>query len=88
MSKKEFIGRVVSDKMQKTIVVAVDVPKKHPVYMKAIKNTKRFKARNEIGAVAGDVVKIEESRPYSKEVTWRIVEIIESESGKEASKKK
>ena len=76
MPKKVFIGKIVSDKMQKTVVVAVDVPKRHPLYTKEVKNTQRFKARNEIGAQLGDTVHIEESRPYSKEVTWKVKEIV------------
>ncbi len=76
MPKKILTGEVVSTKMQKTVVVAVDVPKRHPIYKKIIKNTKKFKARDEIGAKEGDIVKIEESRPFSKEVTWVVVEIV------------
>lgn len=87
MSKKMFEGKVVSDRMQKTVVVAVDVPKRHPVYKKAVRNTRRFKARNEVDAKIGDVVRIEESKPFSKEVTWQVVEILESET-KEASERK
>ncbi len=76
MAKKTFKGSVVSDKMQKTVVVAVELPKKHPLYNKEIKNTKRFKARNEVDAKLNDIVVIEECRPYSKEVTWKVVEVV------------
>jgi len=76
VSKKIFKGTVVSTKMQKTVVVAVEVTKKHPLYKKSMRNTRRFKARNEIGAVLGDVVRIEECRPYSKEVCWKVLEVV------------
>ncbi len=76
MTKKILLGHVVSDKMQKTVVVSVEIPKKHPIYKKSIKNTKRFKARNEMNAKLGDSVKIQESRPYSKETTWEVFEVI------------
>ena len=79
MPKKVLNGKIVSDKMNKTVVVAVDVTKRHPQYGKEMKNTKRFKARNEIEAKLNDLVVIEESRPYSKEVTWVVKEIIEEE---------
>ena len=76
MTKKILLGHIVSDKMQKTVVVSVEIPKKHPIYKKSIKNTKRFKARNEMNAKLGDSVKIQESRPYSKETTWEVFEVI------------
>lgn len=77
MSKKTYSGKIVSTKMQKTVVVAVDVPKRHPIYKKLVKNTRRFKARNEIEAKLSDVVRIEECRPFSKEVSWQVVEVLE-----------
>lgn len=80
MSKKTFSGKIISDKMQKTVVVSVDVPKRHPLYFKTIKNTKKFKARNEMDAKLGDVVVIEESKPYSKDVCWRVVEVLSEEN--------
>lgn len=73
---KILLGHVSSDKMQKTVVVSVEIPKKHPIYSKSIKNTKRFKARNEMNAKMGDAVKIQESRPYSKETTWKVIEVL------------
>lgn len=76
MSKKILIGKIVSDKMQKTVVVSVDIPKRHEVYKKLIKNSKRFKARNEIEAKLNDIVSIEECKPFSKEVTWRVIEVL------------
>jgi small subunit ribosomal protein S17 len=70
MSKRTLTGTVVSAKMQKTVVVSVELPKKHPIYGKTVKNTRRFKARAEEPLKEGDTVTIEESRPLSKEVTW------------------
>ena len=77
--RKTVVGRVVSDKMDKTIVVAVEDSVKHKLYNKIVKRTVRFKAHdenNECGV--GDRVKIMETRPLSKDKRWRLVEIIES----------
>lgn len=76
--RKEQIGRVVSDKMDKTIVVAVETYKKHELYHKRIKYTKKFKAHDENNeAKIGDTVRIMETRPLSKDKRWRLVEIVE-----------
>jgi len=83
MSIKTFNGKVVSNKMQKTVVVAVEMPKKHPIYGKSIRNTKRFKVRDDIGLSIGDEVIIEECRPFSKNVSFRIIEKISTQEGKE-----
>lgn len=72
MPKKKFNGTVVSNKMNKTVVVAVEIPKKHPLYDKRIKNTKRFKAHSKETHKIGDIVLIEECKPFSKEVTWKV----------------
>lgn len=70
-------GTVVSDKMQKTVVVAVESLVKHPIYGRRIRRTARYKAHDELNqAREGDRVRIEETRPLSKEKRWRIVEII------------
>lgn len=75
--RKERVGVVVSDKMDKTIVVQVEHAYHHPVYQKLIKTTTRFKAHDEKDeAKAGDTVRIEETRPLSKTKRWRLVEII------------
>lgn len=77
-NRKTIVGTVVSDKMDKTIVVAVETFKTHPIYKKRVKNTTKFKAhdeKNECGI--GDRVKIMETRPLSKDKRWRLVEIIE-----------
>jgi small subunit ribosomal protein S17 len=72
------IGKVVSDKMDKTIVVAVETYKKHSLYHKRIKYTKKFKAHDELNtAKVGDTVKIMETRPISKDKNWRLVEVVE-----------
>jgi small subunit ribosomal protein S17 len=74
---KSMIGRVISNKMDKTVVVAVDTVKTHPLYKKSIKRAIKYKAhdeKNECGE--GDVVRIIETRPLSKEKRWRVGEII------------
>lgn len=77
-SRKVQIGKVVSDKMDKTIVVAVETYKKHDLYHKRIKYTKKFKAHDENNsAKIGDTVKIMETRPISKDKRWRLVEVVE-----------
>lgn len=77
-NRLQKVGKVVSDKMDKTIVVEVEYVKKHRLYKKAMRRTSRFKAHDEENSCKmGDTVRIEESRPYSKEKTWRLVEIIQ-----------
>ncbi|BBB91368.1 MAG TPA: 30S ribosomal protein S17 [Methylomusa anaerophila] len=76
--RKVRIGKVVSDKMDKTVVVAVERLVQHPLYHKAVKQTAKFKAHDENNeSHTGDVVKIMETRPLSKEKRWRVVEIME-----------
>lgn len=76
--RKERIGVVVSDKMEKSIVVAVNRKMKHPIYGKFINKSTRFKAHDEENTCNnGDVVRIMETRPLSKTKYWRLVEIIE-----------
>ncbi len=76
--RKTRAGRVVSDKMDKTVVVAIEDNVKHPLYKKIIKNTIRLKAHDEQNACGvGDRVLVMETRPLSKEKHWRVVEIIE-----------
>ena len=77
-NRKVLVGRVVSDKMDKTIVVAIEDSVKHPLYKKIIKRTVKFKAHDEKNECkAGDRVRIMETRPLSKDKRWRLVEIIE-----------
>lgn len=76
-NRKTLVGRVVSDKMQKTVVVAVETRKQHPLYKRTVRRTARFKVHDEENACKlGDTVRIEESRPISKEKSWRVAEIL------------
>lgn len=76
--RKVKLGKVVSDKMEKTIVVAVVDTESHPLYKKAVKKTVKFKAHDENNeAHVGDTVSIMETRPLSKDKRWRLVEILE-----------
>lgn len=76
--RKVRIGFVVSDKMDKTIVVKVEDFVRHPLYGKRVKRTKKFKAHDELNACGtGDKVKIMETRPLSKDKRWRLVEVME-----------
>ena len=76
--RKTRIGKVVSDKMDKTIVVAVETRVPHPLYKKIIKRTYKLKAHDEENTCnAGDTVRVMETRPISKDKRWRLVEIIE-----------
>ena len=76
--RKTRVGRVVSNKMQKTIVVAIEDNVKHPLYKKVIKRTVKFKAHDEENVCnIGDKVEIMETRPLSKDKNWRLVRIIE-----------
>jgi small subunit ribosomal protein S17 len=75
------VGRVVSDKMDKTVVVAVDFTVRHRIYQKPMRRTHKFKAHDEQNACkAGDRVRIEETRPLSKEKRWIVREILHSAS--------
>jgi small subunit ribosomal protein S17 len=76
--RKTRVGKVVSDKMDKTVVVAIEDNVKHPLYKKIIKNTVKFKAHDENNECSiGDRVLVMETRPLSKDKRWRVVEIIE-----------
>lgn len=76
--RKTRYGKVVSDKMDKTIVVAVETTKRHPLYHKTMKVTKKYKAHDENNeARIGDTVEIMETRPLSKDKNWRLVQVIE-----------
>ena len=76
--RKTTVGRVVSDKMDKTIVLAIEDSVKHPLYKKVIKRTVRLKAHDENNECrVGDRVRVMETRPLSKDKRWRVVEIIE-----------
>ena len=76
--RKTRVGTVVSDKMDKTIVVAIKTRVRHPLYGKIINRTTKLKAHDELNACGiGDTVKVMETRPISKDKCWRVVEIIE-----------
>ena len=76
--RKTRVGRVGSDKMDKTVVVAVETFVSHPLYGKQVKRTTKFKAHDENNECQyGDVVKIMETKPISKDKNWRLVEIVE-----------
>ena len=76
--RKTQVGKVVSDKMDKTIVVAVEDHVKHPLYKKIVKRTYKLKAHDEQNECKiGDTVKVMETRPLSKDKRWRLVEIME-----------
>ena len=76
-NKKVRIGTVTSDKMEKTITVSVETVKQHPLYKKTIKTSKKYKVHDENNeAKTGDIVKIIETRPLSKDIRWRLIEIM------------
>ncbi len=76
--RKTRTGKVVSDKMDKTIVVAIEEHVKHPLYKKVVKSTYKLKAHDENNECGiGDTVKVMETRPLSKEKRWRLVEVVE-----------
>lgn len=76
--RKVLYGKVVSNKMDKTVVVAVETLVRHPLYQRTIRRTNKFKAHDEENACrVGDKVKMMETRPLSKEKRWRVVEILE-----------
>ncbi len=80
--RKVYRGRVVSDKMDKTVTVAVETMKKHPLYGKRVKSTKKFKAHDEQNtAREGDLVEIMETRPLSKTKRFRLVSVVEKARG-------
>ena len=72
------VGRVISNKMDKTVVVAVELTKRHPLYRRTIRRLRKFKAHDEANAAQiGDLVRIVETRPLSKEKRWRVAEILQ-----------
>lgn len=77
-NRKEYVGRVVSDKMDKTITVVVETYKMHRLYGKRVKYSKKFKAHDENNtAKMNDIVRIMETRPLSKDKRFRLVEVVE-----------
>ncbi len=76
MPKRQLTGTVVSDKMEKTVVVEIETKRRHPVYHKVVKKRKKFKVHDERGAKIGDTVVVEETRPLSKSKYWRVMEVL------------
>lgn len=77
-NRKSYVGRVTSDKMDKTITVVTETYKMHPLYGKRVKSTKKYKAHDENNtAKVNDVVRIMETRPLSKDKRFRLVEVVE-----------
>ncbi len=76
-NRKRLVGRVVSDKMQKTVVVAIENRKMHPIYRKVVSSTKKVLAHDETGAGMGDLVRIVASRPISKRKRWVVEAVLE-----------
>ncbi len=80
--RKQKVGRVVSDKMNKTVVVAVDYLRPHPLYRKTVRKTSKFYAHDENNECRiGDMVRIEETRPLSRQKRWRVLEIVTENRG-------
>ncbi|MDH4333902.1 MAG: 30S ribosomal protein S17 [Chloroflexota bacterium] len=78
------VGRVISDKMDKTVVVSIERLRRHPVYKRVVRLSSKFKAHDEENtAHVGDTVRIEESRPISRDKRWRVVEVVARGSGEE-----
>lgn len=78
--RKLQVGKVVSNKMDKTVVVAIETLVRHPLYGKIMKRTNKFKAHDEQNQCrVGDKVRVMETRPLSKEKRWRVIEILERE---------
>ncbi|HEX6139406.1 MAG TPA: 30S ribosomal protein S17 [Candidatus Limnocylindria bacterium] len=75
--RRTKVGRVVSDKMDKTVVVSVERLRRHPIYKRVVRLSSKFKAHDEENSArVGDTVRIEESRPLSREKRWSVVEIV------------
>jgi small subunit ribosomal protein S17 len=75
-NRRTEVGRVVSDKMEKTVVVVVERRKAHPIYKKVMRRSAKFMAHDELGSGEGDTVRIIEARPMSARKRWQVVEII------------
>lgn len=80
--RRTKVGRVISDKMDKTVVVSVERLRRHPIYKRVVRLSSKFKAHDEENSArVGDTVRIEESRPLSREKRWRVVEVVARGSG-------
>jgi small subunit ribosomal protein S17 len=81
-NRRRLVGRVISDKMQKTVTVAIERRTTHPVYGKVVKSTKKVMAHDESDAIkVGSIVRIVESRPLSKNKRWVVEEVLQSSGG-------
>lgn len=78
-SRKRMVGTVVSDKMQKTVVVAIENRKMHPIYHKVITKTRKVMAHDETGAGIGALVRIVQSRPMSRRKRWVVEEVLQQQ---------
>jgi small subunit ribosomal protein S17 len=86
MALKERVGTVVSDKMEKTVVVAVENRFPHPIYQKTVSRTTRYKVHDEDNSCrVGDRVRIIETRPLSRTKRWKVAEVLDSAAGSSAS---
>ena len=75
--RRSKVGRVISDKMDKTVVVSVERLRRHPIYKRVVRLSSKFKAHDEENsAKVGDTVRIEESRPLSRDKRWRVIEVV------------
>jgi len=82
--RRSKVGRVVSDKMDKTVVVSVERLRRHPIYKRVVRLSSKFKAHDEENsAKVGDTVRIEESRPLSRDKRWRVIEVVSRGSHEE-----
>ncbi len=82
-NRRRLVGRVVSDKMQKTVVVAIERRKAHPIYKKVIKSTKKVMAHDESDAIeVGSLVQLVESKPLSKNKRWVVEKVLEDAAGR------
>lgn len=73
--RKILEGKVVSDKMQQTVVIEVETKRSHPLYKKIMKTSKRYKAHSDQELKMGQIVKIEQCRPLSKQKQWKVIEV-------------
>lgn len=76
-ARRRMVGEVVAAKMQKTVTVRVDRSFRHPVYEKVMRRSKRYLVHDDLGVKAGDLVRIVETRPYSKRVHWAVEAVVE-----------
>jgi small subunit ribosomal protein S17 len=82
--RRTKVGRVISDKMDKTVVVSVERLRRHPIYKRVVRLSSKFKAHDEENSArVGDTVRIEESKPLSREKRWRVIEVVARGSGEE-----